>query len=42
MQIGDKVKFINESLSGVITRLIDDKTIGVSIEDGFEINGKFC
>ena len=37
MQIGDKVKFINESLSGTITRLIDDKTIGVSIEDGFEI-----
>jgi len=37
MQIGDKVKFINESLEGVITRLIDDKTIGVSIEDGFEI-----
>jgi hypothetical protein len=37
MQIGDKVKFVNESLSGIITRLIDDKTIGVSIEDGFEI-----
>lgn len=37
MQIGDKVKFVNESLSGTITRLIDDKTIGVSIEDGFEI-----
>lgn len=37
MQIGDKVKFINESLSGTISRLIDDKTIGVSIEDGFEI-----
>jgi hypothetical protein len=37
MQIGDKVKFINESLSGTITRLIDEKTIGVSIEDGFEI-----
>ena len=37
MQIGDKVKFVNESLDGIITRLIDDKTIGVSIEDGFEI-----
>jgi hypothetical protein len=37
MQIGDKVKFVNESLDGVITRLIDDKTVGVSIEDGFEI-----
>lgn len=37
MQIGDKVKFINESLSGTITRMIDDKTIGVSVEDGFEI-----
>ncbi|MFM9944347.1 MAG: Smr/MutS family protein [Bacteroidia bacterium] len=37
MQIGDKVKFINESLEGIITRLIDTKMIGVSIEDGFEI-----
>jgi len=37
MQIGDKVKFVNESLDGVITRLIDEKTVGVSIEDGFEI-----
>lgn len=37
MQIGDKVKFINESLSGTITRMIDEKTIGVSVEDGFEI-----
>jgi len=37
MQIGDKVKFVNESLEGIITRLIDAKMIGVSIEDGFEI-----
>jgi len=37
MQIGDKVKFVNETLEGVITRLIDSKTVGVSIEDGFEI-----
>ncbi len=37
MQIGDKVKFINELLEGIITRMIDDKMIGVSIEDGFEI-----
>ena len=37
MQIGDKVKFVNESLEGIITRLIDDKTVGVSIEDGFEL-----
>lgn len=37
MQIGDKVKFINENLEGVVTRLIDDKMVGVSVEDGFEI-----
>jgi hypothetical protein len=37
MQIGDKVKFVNESLEGYITRLIDEKTVGVSIEDGFEL-----
>ena len=37
MQIGDKVRFINEALDGTVTRLIDAKTVGVSIEEGFEI-----
>ncbi len=37
MQPGDKVKFLNENLDGVITRIIDDKTMGVEISDGFEI-----
>ncbi|MCB9251569.1 MAG: Smr/MutS family protein [Flavobacteriales bacterium] len=37
MQIGDRVNFVNEKLSGIITRFIDDETVGVSIEDGFEI-----
>jgi hypothetical protein len=37
MQINDKVKFLNEALEGTITRIIDDKMVGVSVEDGFEI-----
>ncbi|MDZ4758270.1 MAG: Smr/MutS family protein [Bacteroidota bacterium] len=37
MQPGDKVKFLNENLDGIITRIIDDKTMGVEISDGFEI-----
>jgi hypothetical protein len=37
MKLNDRVKFLNENLEGVITRIIDDKTLGVSIEDGFEI-----
>lgn len=37
MQIGDRVQFVNESLEGVITRIIDKNTVGVSVEEGFEI-----
>lgn len=37
MKLNDKVRFVNERLSGVITRIIDEKTVGVEVEDGFEI-----
>lgn len=37
MKLNDKVRFVNEKLSGIITRIIDDKTVGVEVEDGFEI-----
>jgi hypothetical protein len=35
--LGDRVKFLNESIEGTVTRLIDDKTIGVTTDDDFEI-----
>ena len=34
---GDKVKFLNASGGGVVTRVIDSRTVMVLIEDGFEI-----
>jgi hypothetical protein len=37
IQIGDKVKFLNENLSGTVSRIIDQKTVNVMVEDGFEI-----
>jgi len=37
IKIGDKVKFLNEVGTGVVTRMINDKTAGVLNEDGFEI-----
>lgn len=37
MEIGSKVAFINENLKGIVTRFIDQRTVGVEIEDGFEI-----
>lgn len=37
IKIGDKVKFLNEVGTGVVTRMIDAKTAGVLNEDGFEI-----
>jgi hypothetical protein len=36
-RIGDKVKFLNEKGEGTVTRLINKTTVGVTIEDGFEI-----
>lgn len=37
IKIGDKVKFVNEVGGGIVTAFIDEKTIEVQDEDGFEI-----
>ena len=37
IRIGDKVRFLNESGGGVITRYKDKETVYVEIEDGFEV-----
>ncbi len=36
-KIGDQVRFLNERGEGIITRIINKNTVGVTIEDGFEI-----
>ena len=36
-KLGDKVKFLNEKGEGTITRIINVATVGVTVEDGFEI-----
>lgn len=36
-KIGDKVRFLNEKGEGVITKIINKTTVGVTIEDGFEL-----
>lgn len=35
--IGDKVRFLNEKGEGTVSRIINKNTLGVTIEDGFEI-----
>jgi hypothetical protein len=35
--IGDKVRFLNEKGEGVITKIINKSSVGVTVEDGFEI-----
>lgn len=37
MNIGDKVKFLNETGGGIITRVLDPETVMVRIEEGFEV-----
>lgn len=37
IRIGDKVKFVNDIGGGIVTAYIDEKTIEVQNEDGFEI-----
>jgi len=34
---GDKVSFLNEKGGGIVTKVIDDNLVHVTIEDGFEI-----
>lgn len=36
-KLGDKVRFVNEQMEGYITSIRDGKTVGVTIEDDFEI-----
>lgn len=36
-KIGDKVKFLNDTGGGIITKSIDKSTVLVEIEDGFEL-----
>lgn len=36
-KIGDKVRFLNEKGEGVVSKIINKNTVGVSIEDGFVI-----
>jgi len=36
-KVGDKVKFLNESGGGIITRIVNSKMVHVAIEEGFDI-----
>jgi len=37
INVGDKVKFLNTSGGGIVSKVIDSRTVSVLIEDGFEI-----
>lgn len=37
LQVGDKVSFINEALDGVVSKIIDQKSVEVTTSDGFGI-----
>lgn len=37
LKLGDKVRFVNENMEGYVTSIRDSKTVGVTIEDDFEI-----
>jgi hypothetical protein len=36
-KIGDKVRFLNEKGEGIVTKIINKTTVGITIEEGFEI-----
>lgn len=36
-KIGDKVRFLNEKGEGIVSKIINKTTLGITIEDGFEI-----
>jgi dsDNA-specific endonuclease/ATPase MutS2 len=36
-KIGDRVRFLNEKGEGTVTKIINKTTVGVTIEDGFEL-----
>ncbi len=37
IKVGDRVKFLNDTGSGEVTRIVDPKTALVQVEDGFEV-----
>ena len=37
LKIGDKVHFLNEKGEGTVSKIINKTTVGITIEDGFEI-----
>lgn len=37
LKVGDKVKFLNTSGGGIVSKLIDSRMVNILIEDGFEI-----
>lgn len=37
LKVGDKVKFLNESGGGIVTKVVSPKMVHVAIEDGFEL-----
>ncbi|MES2592138.1 MAG: DUF2027 domain-containing protein [Bacteroidota bacterium] len=37
LKIGDKVRFLNEKGEGAVSKIINKTTVGITIEDGFEI-----
>ena len=37
LKVGDKVKFLNESGGGVVSKILSSKMVNVTIEDGFDV-----
>ncbi|MCX6188376.1 MAG: hypothetical protein NTW54_01990 [Bacteroidetes bacterium] len=35
--IGDKVRFVNENMEGIISSIMDNNTVGVTVDNDFEI-----
>ena len=36
-KIGDKVRFLNEKGEGIVSKIINKTSVGITIEDGFEL-----
>src|ERR1035437_6422794 len=36
-KIGDKVRFLNEKGEGTVSKIINKTTVGITIEEGFEL-----
>jgi hypothetical protein len=37
LKTGDRVKFLNDTGGGIVTEILDDKTVSVRIEEGFDV-----